>query len=670
VISLRSLCCCLLLASVSFAAVPSQAEERPPAWAEAHTRGPLSADETRDLMRRLLDFVVEHHLKRDPNSPQKGMVYEYCNMTRLGEHDQFVQGEALDTMHDGAWLAAALVNAVRATGDKAFRDLLVEYQLPFYCKMLNHSDTLFTNAYNHARPEAQKIWTSSKEWLLQDGEKGFVPYFWDDGGSISLERAITKNPLGAFPCYDQFVIDNEPNPQFRLKGYSLGSSNHLAQDLGVMVQQAWLLLRDSDHENERQLAREIADAARHLHECRLRHFGYIPMCVAPTAMIDGNAELMKRVPDPAAKALWNPANHYTKALYDFNPDQRHSAAGFADDQQYRYYTGIARAGGEVPRPLAFKTIYDACTEPLLYRYYSDDAPVPAGIGRFDLHPFQFVNGKSADYRSDRKGPFNGPRPIGSRVGPQNMICCGWSLQLLDAYPGIWEARYEEEFRDDLRVRIVDPVAQTVDASTLKKQAAALKLADVSLELVSTRHAIHISGNTEAEMATITVYSRPDKGGTHAVINLKADGTAQAVNQAGDALQLSANVSRGEPGFRFELTLPYTVSKEQGLWANGIEHGRYSIAVGETSRNLYLASDEAQVRAWLAHELGAGLRTWDAMFRELGYIPTGLKAGGQWQNFSDNGAYAHLISAGAQWLFVLEGKRDWEQHHVPATPRAP
>ena len=59
----------------------------------------------------------------------------------------------------------------------------------------------------------------------------------------------------------------------------------------------------------------------------------------------------------------------------------------------------------VPRPLAFKLIYDAYTEPLLHRSYSDDAPVPAGINRFDLHPYYCENGKHLDYRSDRKGPF-------------------------------------------------------------------------------------------------------------------------------------------------------------------------------------------------------------------------------------------------------------------------
>ena len=64
------------------------------------------------------------------------------------------------------------------------------------------------------------------------------------------------------------------------------------------------------------------------------------------------------------------------------------------------------------------------------------------------------------------------------------------------------------------------------------------------------------------------------------------------------------------------------------------------------------------------ELGEGLATWRAIFKEKRYIPTGLGAG-DWDRFSDSGGYAHLIAAGAQWLHVLEGKRDWETHRVPA-----
>ena len=56
-----------------------------------------------------------------------------------------------------------------------------------------------------------------------------------------------------------------------------------------------------------------------------------------------------------------------------------------------------------------------------------------------------------------------------------------------------------------------------------------------------------------------------------------------------------------------------------------------------------------------------------IFDEMGYIPTGIRAGSQWEGISDSGGYAHLISAAAQWLLCLEGKRDWELHQGPTLP---
>ncbi|HEY3492738.1 MAG TPA: hypothetical protein VGK43_07280, partial [Solirubrobacterales bacterium] len=56
------------------------------------------------------------------------------------------------------------------------------------------------------------------------------------------------------------------------------------------------------------------------------------------------------------------------------------------------------------------------------------------------------------------------------------------------------------------------------------------------------------------------------------------------------------------------------------------------------------------------------------FKTRGYIPTGLGAGNcgagfHWDELSDTGGYAHLISAASQWLMYLEGKCDWELHGV-------
>lgn len=646
-----------------------------PAWTTAAVeKRPMTADETRAFMKTLAKFVFDNHLKQSADSPQRGMIYEYFHVARKGEFDQFVQGEALDTMHDGAWFAVAMVNAHRATGDPFYKEFLTRWQLPFYLKMLNHSDELFNNKLNHARPERQALWKESKEWLLQPGENGFVPYFWDDGGSVSLEQRNDKKSQLAFPGFDQFAYTNTPNPRYLLNGYSLGSSNHMGQDLGVMLQQAWLLLKDSTDPADKKLAAELAEGAKHLHECRMRHHGHIPMSDAPHALASGDVNLMKHVPAADTPAVWTPAGHYITALRTYKLGQRTIIAGFADDQQYRYYAGIAKHGGQLPEALAFKTIYDAYTAPLLYRYYSDDADVPAGINRFDLHPYMIVDGKFVDYRSERKGPSGKPRPIGSRMGPQNMICCGLALQALKARPGIWEARYEREFPNDVRVYILDRPLSSEGQRLSPCPPVTMQFGPLALSMSSTRLAMKMLGTCTAAETTFRFYNLPDGEGTYASITLRRDRSITAVNDKGDPLNYQAEITPLDGGFTFRFDIPYTIVKTQPRWAQGVEHGRYSVAVGNERRNIYLASNETQVRLGLQHELAGGLRTWETIFREKGYIPTGIGAGGMgagysWEDYSDSGGYAHLISAAAQWLIYLDGRRDWEVHHVPALPAA-
>jgi hypothetical protein len=148
------------------------------------------------------------------------------------------------------------------------------------------------------------------------------------------------------------------------------------------------------------------------------------------------------------------------------------------------------------------------------------------------------------------------------------------------------------------------------------------------------------------------------------------GTATAVNDKQELLLAEMKVRPGA-GPEFTLRLPYTVVKNQHAWANVVEHGRFSIRRGDTVRNLYLASSEAQVLAALQHELGAGLRTWRTIFAQYGYIPSGIGTQSipvrlklTFDDFSDSGGYAHLIAAGAEWLLCLEGKRNWELQAVP------
>ncbi|HVE40442.1 MAG TPA: hypothetical protein VNM14_11170 [Planctomycetota bacterium] len=588
---------------------------------------PLNADETREFMKRLAKYVDENHLKKDPKSEQKGMVYEYFDTKRKGQFDQWVQGEALDTMHDGSWFAAALVNASRATGDPYYKDLLTQSILPFYLKMLNHSDTLFTATQDDVDAKGHRF---GKEHLLQAPEKGFVPYWWDDGASVSLERRRSKIVQPNFSATDRMI--GKQNPNFSLDGWSHGSSNHMAQDLGVLVQQTWLLLRESDP----TLAAEVAEAAKNLQDCRTRHgFAGIPACAAAAALTNGDKTLMKRVPEPRDFTF---KNHYVPALAPPDPSKTQSAPGFADDDEYEYYWGVARSNGELPRSLALKLVYDAYTHPMLFRYHFDNAELPPGVNIFDLNPFQFRGGKPTQYRSSK------PLPTGSRFGTQNMVVCGWALQALKQYPGLWEERYKKQFSSDLRVGFGSPSEPVT-------------LGELTLRLSSRRNALVVSGSSKGEKSVFRIFAQPDAKGPWAEVTVQKNG-ASAVNDAGEALKVEAKID----GPTFDVTLPYTVVKDQKPWANGLEQYRYTVAVGDATRTFYLASSEDQVKEALTKELGEGLRTWRTVLDEKGYIPTGDGPG--WNQFSDTGGYAHLISAASQWILFLEGKRDWEVHKFP------
>ncbi len=655
----------LAVFGLAFACAACAADWWDAPWTKAHERGPLTADETCAFMRELTQYVFDHHLKRDERSPQRGMVYEYFNTKRAGQHDQWIQGEALDTMHDGAWFAAALVNAYRATGDRYYRDLLTQWVLPFYLKMLNHSDTLFAPDNNNAAADANVF---QREHLLQKGEKGFVPYWWDDGASVSLEMAVKKRAQLNFMGHDELAKKGEDNPQFKLRGYSHGSSNHLAQDLAIMLQLAWLMLRDSALPTDRALAAEVAEAAKNLHQCRMNHHGHINGICAAHGLCNHLPDELNRATDGLSPKLWTPDNHYVNCLVNFKPGQRVSTPGFADDQEYLYYAGTARHG-TLPRPLAFKLIYDAFTTPQLFRYYCDDWDVPPGLNRFDLHPFYFKDGKPEDYRSDRKGPSKGPRPAGSRLGPQNMVVAGWALQALKRFDGVWDTPRTNQFSRDVEV-LLSPIQTDGVIIYGSRAGTALDRFGVAYGTRS-----NLTMSVRADTSAVKVFSRPDLQGSYASITQNKGGTDEAVSDKGEALAVLVSKPTKEPFSQFGFTLPYTLSKAQKPWANIIEQGRFSAQANETTHNFFASSPAAKVKADLERELGHGLRTWQALFKEKGYIPTGLGAGGMgggyaWDDMSDAGGYAHLLSAAAQWLLHLEGKRDWEIHQIPRRQASP
>jgi hypothetical protein len=418
-----------------------------------------------------------------------------------------------------------------------------------------------------------------------------------------------------------------------------------------MLLTSWLLLRESPNPADRTLAAETAEAAGHLARSRQKRAGLIPAAVAAVAAFDASARAT--LPEPK---VWEPDNHYTRALATFTPGRKVALPAFADDSEYRYYSAVVRSGGELPLSEAARLVYDAYTQPMLYRYWSDDAAVPPGMNRFDLASYDAQDGKLAPYRSTRW------KPAGSRLGPQNMLISAWALQALHAYPGLYDERYRKRFSQDVRVDVLDPQEPDRDA-------AVVSLGGVRLWFVGRDEALEMRGSIPpGRDVAVRVHAGPDGAGRFVEFRLHGPDVRASINDRGESVGFSDLPEDNDQNGPLAIRIPYTVFPGQTSWANGTEHGRLSVSVGNDVRNLYFLSPESRVRRALHRELAGGIRTWSEVFHTRGYIPTSIGAGSvadrRWDDLSDTGGYAHLIAAMSQYLILQSGETDWQGLHVP------
>lgn len=600
----------------------------------------LKKEEVIKWMKELAEYVEKNHLKKKENSPQFGMVYEYVNTKKIGQLGQWVQGEALDTMHDGAWFTASICQAYRATGDKYYFNLLSSYLIPFYTKVLNNSDTLFKDGLDPEKIAPSKSKSDLEHKYL--GGKGFCPYWWDDGDSQSIE-GINQGIHGS-ECVDYFLLNNQPNPENRLWGFSLGCSNHMAQDLAVMLIETYLLTKKP----------EVLLAATYLQEDRSkRNYPYIPVIVASASFKDET--LLGKIVDYSSKL--EPSGWYYNILYNYEKDRTYSAPSFADDDEYIFYSNIIKYRGKVQEGLAFLIIYRAFTNPFLFRYWWDIGNVEHGLNVFDLSGMiKIKNGKCLKYRSD----FKEGMWYGSRMGPQNLKVTGWALQLIDSFPGIWEKRYKEKFKDDILVRFKEGFK--VDCEKEEFYSESINIEGLKINFGADRRNLYIYGEKEKDNDEFILFSKPDGGGNW--VKVKIGKEIDIENLKGEKVINEYKLN----GNKFEIRIPYQICKEQKEFLTGVEHGRYSCKVGDKIVNLYFMSSERDVKEELLKELTEGIITWKKIFKEKGYIPTGIGSSSisspvvkcAWEDLSDTGGYAHLIGACSQYLFYLERKKYWEE----------
>lgn len=596
----------------------------------------IKKEEVKDFMKRLTQFVEKYHLKKDKSSQQYGMVYEYVNTEKIGELGQWIQGEGLDTMHDGAWFSASLCQAYRATGDKYYFDILNNYLISFYTNILNNSDVLFRDGLDEKKvvPVKNKFQISHR-YL---GNKGFCPYWWDDGSSISLDLTMNKGQRN-LECVDYFILNNKENPENKLWGFSLGCSNHMAQDLAVMLIETYLLTKKE----------EILSSAKYLQEDRSqRKYPQIPVVLASTF----KNENINKIGEGYVwyKSEIEPFGEYYESLYN-SEEKQYVIPGFADDEEYYFYSNLIKHKGKFPESFVFRFIYKVYTNPFLFKYWYDISEIDNGLNRFDGSPISIKNGKFILYSSDLKGGMF----FGSRMGPQNLKVIGWALQLLDSYPGIWENRYKEKYGGDILVNFKN--SYIID---LKKEPWYSKIftsENSTIHFGIDRYNFYIYGEIKQPLS-FKIFSKPDGNGKWIKIDINKD--IKIENKNGERIVFDYKMENNV----FEIKTPFQICKHQKEFLTCVEHGRYSVEIDNKILNFYTMTSEKEIKEELLKELENGINTWKKIFEKKGYIPTGIGTSsnpvGRWEDFSDTGGYAHLIGACSQYLLFLEGKKYWQE----------
>ncbi|MFO8012406.1 MAG: hypothetical protein R6X20_03775 [Phycisphaerae bacterium] len=571
------------------------------------------------FMHDLTDFVYEHHVVTDASRPVYGMTYEFW---RDGKH---IQEFGLDTMHDGAWWASAMVTAHRADPDGPYLERVQTYQVPFYTHMLNHSDRLF--------PRMRGRGQDTKP--LRSPVKGWVPRGWDDGKG--------------------FDKSGEPIPP----GYHT-TSNHLCQDLANLLMDVWLTTRDP------ALAKGLA----HLRAYKSDYFGPIGPVEFGWAVTNRPADALKRFV-PSAFTVHGLAPCYS-GMYRQEPA---TLPAYDDGLAWQYREATARAvrGGGMSEDLVLRAAGRAHAATRAMELYVDARPYPYGLYLFDIQrqpAFVAGEGRLDGYLSTSR------HLLGGRGVQFAWLAAGVAGHLA-AHPDLWERRHREKFPKEPLVRIVDDAPETdgrregvYDASQ------PVRGEGVTVTLLADPKNLHVY--VESERPEVTVEIRPAGDVREPVpvgrLALRKDGTSSAVNENGEPLLHRAAVFERKP-WTGELRVPFGAVPGQPHFINGVEHGRYAVRVnGGEPVTVYMLSEPARiVRRLEALALGT-IDTWHGVWKRLGMIPSGwhpdeAKRVRSWE-LSDAGHVAHVVKTIALVLLHRDGKREWDvmRAQFPTEPR--
>ncbi len=607
---------------------------------------PLPADwpdqRLREFAAELADYVFTNHVVTDPCRITYGMPYEFY------ADGKQMQSFGLDTMHDGAWFTAACVAADIADPEIKYLERAAKYTIPFYANVINNSDKIFPD---------KKFREGQDKKPLEEPLKGWVPRGWDDGRGYMHGKDGQFNILRPDPNSKSTTVEMKDG-RFIQAYYT--PSNHLAQDLAVMLTQTWLVTKDP----------ALAAAMKNIYQYRTDYFGPIPLLETAFGITSGKTELI----DAFSPGPFDPAKmRVYKGAY-LQQDQNLDAS-YSDVLEWHFDLAAARycvTGKSIPEEYilhAAARINDAMSA---MEIYFDDRPWPAGMFFFDIQDqprFCKGTGKLSQYMS-KGGLIFGARGI------QFAAVASGILPKLKKNPEIWQSYYEKNHADENLVRIVNN-ATNIDGKkdTLYDKTPAIVINGTIIRIVSNPKNLCLYVETADPGITFKIAPAAENiTGDRRIgkITVSENGSISVTNDKGESLRFEQAFTAGSR-WAAEIKIPYTFNPGQKQWINASENTRFTLSVNDNQAyTLYMLSEPQRIIDRLECLCFGAVETWYKVYRTVGRIPSGWRTHNVtvevWE-VSDVGNYAHLIKTIAQ-ILIDRQKSSYPEMLKKAQPQKP
>ncbi len=632
-----------LLAAAAVALVPcgATAMNRPAptgGMASVPAQGEWPDQRLRRFMADMADFVYEHHVVRQTDAYTFGMTYEFFRDGRK------LQAFGLDTMHDGAWFASAMMTAHRADPAGRYLERTQQFQVPFYVNVIENSHIIF--------PE--KIRRQDKK-PLEEPLRGWVPRGWDEGIGYVWG---TDDRFGTVPFKHpkETSVSHHEDGSFRYAYFT--PSNHLAQDLADSLLDVWYTTKDP----------ALVEAVGHVHAFRDEYFGKIPVIAGAYGTMIGDDDLRGWMQLPK----FDPTR--TLAYRGLYLQHRAGLAAYDDGLawQYRHAVSDAVKSGRFDPAQAWRFANHLDSNMLAMDLYFDDRPAPWGVFFFDLvAPSYFLEGqgKLEPYRSNDDPTF------GAR-GVQFAWIAAGILPALRAHPDAWESRYHTQYSDDVLIRIVDDVP-VIDGKrdAIFDKSQVIDFAQTTVSMVSGTTGLWFYVQSKQDEVEFTLTPAEDVVGQkhEAKVRLSRNGEIAVANDSGDPMNREAVFSISPDGWAVELYLPYAINPNQAVWMNGVDHGRYRFTSSRGPQaTLYMLSEPKRIIRRMEQLVIGTIDTWHGIYRSVGCVPSGYEVPMDRNSRimdSDAGNVAQLIKTIALLLIDRQNNTEWDRiiEQMPEEP---